>query len=123
CVRHPPKCLFDIAIAHTGSLRASRGCRIRSHVERTYPWGPALPTRWNPDQAGGCPASINGRGHVASCGDDGLYVGRRRYKPIAGPSELPARNQFAHSATGGLIGQFLRWTTDMRWTMAISVAL
>ena len=109
----PKRCLFGIAIAHTGSLQASRGSRIRSHVERTYPWGPALPARWNPDQAGGRTASINGRRHVASCGNDWLYVGRRRYKPDASPSELPARNHVCtlcveQSNSGGNVKRSVR---------------
>jgi hypothetical protein len=82
-----------------GLLSESRGSRIRSHVERAYPWGPALPARWNPDQARGRIAAINGRRRVATCWNDRLYLGWRRYKPAASPSELPARNHVAHTTS------------------------
>ena len=66
------------------------GASFAYPVESRSSWRPYCLDQWAP-----------------ACGvmrDDRLYVGRRRYKPDAGPSELPAGNQFAHSASDRAVG-------------------
>jgi predicted MPP superfamily phosphohydrolase len=86
-----PKNAFSVLLSHTPEVydqaaAAEFDLMLSGHThggELCLPGG--IPIKLE-----GRTASINGRGHVASCGDDWLYVGRHRYKADAGPSELPA---------------------------------
>src|SRR5439155_26649893 len=87
--------------AHAGSLRSSDERQIRSHVMRTHPRRPTLPTRWNSDQAGGSITQIHGRWTMATWRHGRIYLGGRWHEPSAGPLKLPAGNNSAYLARDG----------------------
>src|SRR5687768_13382764 len=68
---------------------------------RTYPWRPALPTRWNSNQAGGSITSIHGRWTVAPWPHGRIYVGGRWHEHSSRALKLLTGNNSAYLARDG----------------------